>query len=128
VAHEPPSVIKHGPVVQTSPSGHAGRGGDAGGADGGAAGGAEGGGVDGDADGGGAAGEAEDGGGISEAEGGGDGIEDGGADGEDPFSDSQQIFQPLAVTEESDTHCTAPAGSPFGGPEVPQYFTPLTSR
>ena len=65
--------------------------GDAGGADGGAAGGAEGGGVDGDADGGGAAGEAEDGGGISEAEGGGDGIEDGGADGEDPFSDSQQI-------------------------------------
>ena len=37
-----------------------------------------------------------------------------------------RAFQPLAVTEESDTHCTAPAGSPFGGPEVPQYFTPLT--
>ena len=59
-------------------------------ADGGG-GGAAGGGGDGDADGGGAAGEVEGGGSIGEAEGGGDGIEDGGADGEDPFSNSQQI-------------------------------------
>jgi len=87
---------------------------------------------DGGVEGGGDGGDGGDGGGGGEAGGreggGGDGGEEGGDGGEGGCA-AQHTFQPGLVTEPSETHVMVPSdGTTPAGPEVPQYFSPLTVR
>ena len=115
----------HGPSTWTLRPGRSGGDGGGGGGEGGGAGGGGVGGGKSGGSGGWLGGDGGDGGGGGE-DGGGGWLGGGGICG---GALAQQIFQPAADTSSSETQVMLPSdGTIPVGPEVPQYFTPLTTR